>query len=111
MITNIGPTRRGVIRGLAFAGAAAVSHAGNTAQQLPVDYAWDHSIKDFASLKQSTLKFAARKGNNIPVLSLFGDIDQLLNIQIRFGQVVIIGHESAQKTPKVEFRVRVFPID
>jgi hypothetical protein len=77
MNTRTAFTRRSLIRGITIAGAASLARAANTAQQLPAGYTWDHSITNFASLKQSTLKFAARKGNNIPVLSLFGDIDRL----------------------------------
>jgi hypothetical protein len=48
----------------------------NAAQQLPAGYRWDRTIKDFSTLKQNVMRYAARKAPNIAALSLFGDIEQ-----------------------------------
>jgi hypothetical protein len=59
-----------------FAVAAPGKRAPNPKQQLPANWDWDRSIKDFASLKQNVMKLAARKGPSTPVLSILGDVEQ-----------------------------------
>ena len=71
-------TRRTVLAGMAAATAGAQTRksAPSAAQQLPSTWTWDRSIRDFATLKQNVLKFAARKGPSTSALSLMGDIEQ-----------------------------------
>lgn len=61
----------------ALAGAPAVTKKSELreSQKLPSSWKWDTSIRDFASLKQNVMKYAAVKGPSVAVMSIMGDIE------------------------------------